>query len=183
MEQREPEQPPPISSAKTNNLRDELHYVIDRRRSARFTLSLAIQCRCIERDLDQTIVGEVVNISSKGLLVKVTEALLPGQMVTAFIDWPAYLDKRILLQLVVEGRIMRRTGDCTAISIEKYEFRTHGIGRVAVKPAAAAATKLALSDQNPTPYSAATGQIASPGKRSPKRATRPAMLPGSISSS
>ena len=78
-------------------------YITDRRRSFRFTLNLTIQCRCVESDLDQTIVGEVVNISSKGMLFKVTEAFLPGQMVTAFIDWPAYLDKRIRLQLVVDG--------------------------------------------------------------------------------
>jgi hypothetical protein len=101
----------------------------DRRRSTRFSLRLALQCRCTDRSFDQTIPGEVVNISSKGLLFKATEALVPGEMVTAFIDWPADLDRRVQLQLVVEGQAVRRTDDCNAIRIERYEFKTRGVTR------------------------------------------------------
>jgi hypothetical protein len=88
----------------------------------------------MESDFNQTILGEVVNISSKGLLFKATEALVLGEKVTAFIDWPAYLDERVQLQLVVEGQVVRSTDDCTAIRIARYEFRTRGATRVAAPP-------------------------------------------------
>ncbi len=71
-------------------------------------------------------VGESVNISRAGLLFTTTEAFLPGQVVKASIDWPVRLDHRVSLTLVVEGPIVRKTGDQAAMRIEKYEFRTRG---------------------------------------------------------
>jgi hypothetical protein len=103
----------------------------DRRRSTRFTLGLAIERRFGNGNLDQTLLGEVVNNSSKGFLIRgIAAALRTGQTVTASIDWPASLDNRVFLQLVVVGRVVRTMHDCTAIDIKTYEFRTRAARRV-----------------------------------------------------
>jgi hypothetical protein len=98
----------------------------DRRVNQRFSLRLAVKCRRIEPHaaLDSIILGESLNISSKGLLFKSSEALLTGQAVEAFIDWPMLLDSHIRLTLVVEGVVVRTTDEYAAVRIDRYEFRT-----------------------------------------------------------
>src|ERR1700728_5500387 len=100
----------------------------DHRRSQRFSLRLAVKCLRTEPPvtLERASIGESVNVSSTGLLFTTTEALLPGQLVKASIDWPARLDHRVRLTLVIEGPIVRKTRDQAAMRIEKYEFRTRG---------------------------------------------------------
>src|ERR1035438_5438846 len=115
VDQKQSEQSPRIRNRK----------MADRRRRTRFKLGLAVECRFAYCNLDRTFLGEVVNISSKGLLIRGTAtALSTGQRVTACIDWPASLDNRVGLQLVAAGRVVRTTHDCTAIGIKTYEFRT-----------------------------------------------------------
>ena len=82
----------------------------------------------MERDFEQAFFCEAVNISSNGLLLRTAETIMPGQIVKSYIDWPARLDNRVNLYLVVEGPFVRRAGDCIAIHIEKYEFRIRGAG-------------------------------------------------------
>lgn len=103
----------------------------DRRTNRRFSLRLAVKCRRIEPRflLDRIIIGESLNISSKGLLFAATEAFAPGQVVEAFIDWPMLLDDHIRLTLVVEGVIVRTSQDRVAMRIEKYEFRTRSTAK------------------------------------------------------
>lgn len=72
------------------------------------------------------LIGESLNISSKGMVFKTTETFEPGQVVEAFIDWPVLLDDCVRLTLFVEGVVVRSTGTQTAMRIEKYEFRTRG---------------------------------------------------------
>jgi hypothetical protein len=102
-----------------NYCEDPLRSRVDRRRSARFTLGLAVQCRSDGRDFDQEVSCEAVNISSNGSLLRTAETFLPGQIVKSYIDWPARLDNRVKLYLVVEGPVIRRAGDCVAIGIER----------------------------------------------------------------
>lgn len=103
--------------------------VNDRRHNKRFSLRLAVRCRRkgYPAALSPTT-SETVNISSKALLFRTAEALLPGQIVEASLDWPARLDNRTPLQLVVEGRVVRTVGDYIAMRIERYEFRTRSAG-------------------------------------------------------
>ena len=125
MDQKQPEQSPRICYPGTNHGQGTIRNMADRRRNARFTLGLAVECRFADGNPDQSLPGEVVNISSKGLLIRGTAtALSTGQTVTACIDWPASLDNRVGLQLVVVGRVVRTTDDCAAIGIKRYEFRT-----------------------------------------------------------
>jgi hypothetical protein len=96
--------------------------------------------------LDRIIVGESLNISSKGLLFIASEAFTAGEVVEAFIDWPMLLDSRIRLTLVVEGVITRTAKDYTAMQIDRYEFKTRSVREhpAAFGPLAACAPQRSL---------------------------------------
>lgn len=126
-------QPPPVAFVGVNDFEDPVRLGQDRRKSARFALGLAVKCRFADQRPDRTLLGEVVNISSKGLLFRANEEVpLSGRKITAFIEWPAHLNNRVNLQLVIEGHVVRQTRDGTAIGIERYEFRTRGAAKAAV---------------------------------------------------
>lgn len=115
---RSPEAPPVRSMPAAGN----------KRSSKRYTLGLALRCRPIEPQLRlaRILIGESLNISSKGLVFTTTETFEPGQVVEAFIDWPMLLDGCVRLTLFVEGVVVRSAGNRTAMRIDKYEFRTRG---------------------------------------------------------
>jgi hypothetical protein len=100
----------------------------DKRSGKRYTLGLTLRCRPIEPEfrLARILIGESLNISSKGLVFTTSETFAPGQAVEAFIDWPVLLDDSVRLTLFVEGVVVRSTAKHTAMRIEKYEFRTRG---------------------------------------------------------
>jgi hypothetical protein len=54
------------------------------------------------------------------------------------LDWPARLENQIPLKLVAEGRIVRNSNGQTAMTIDKYEFRTR---RIVKAPVTETATK------------------------------------------
>jgi hypothetical protein len=68
-------------------------------------------------------VGRTLNISSNGAMIQVPQTLPTGRRIRLFLDWPARLEDRIPLQLVVNGVILRSTAAGTAIAILSYEFR------------------------------------------------------------
>jgi hypothetical protein len=105
---------------------DRLPAIADRRTGLRFSLRLPVKCRPIEprSPPGQVIVGESLNVSSKGLLFSSATAFLPGQVVEAIIDWPIRLGNRVRLSLFVEGVVVRSVGNHTAIRIERHQFRT-----------------------------------------------------------
>jgi hypothetical protein len=46
-----------------------------------------------------------------------------GRQVQLWIDWPALLDARCPLRLVIHGRIVRSTYRGTVVGITRYSFR------------------------------------------------------------
>ena len=63
------------------------------------------------------------DISSGGVFVK-TDRILPlGKQIQLLVDWPALLDQRCPLRLVIVGRILRSDDVGTAIGIIRYDFR------------------------------------------------------------
>jgi DNA-binding NarL/FixJ family response regulator len=104
----------------------------ERRNNARFDCHLAVSYQTLEKPI---ISGqgesETLNISSKGVLFRASEALEPGQLVQVSVDWPARLENQIPLKLVAEGRIVRNVKGVAAMTIEKYEFRTRRISQPA----------------------------------------------------
>jgi hypothetical protein len=107
----------------------------DRRRRLRFSLRMTVKCARIGTRflLDHSIAGEILNISSKGVLFTTSEAFLPGQAVRAVIDWPIRLHNRVRLTLVVEGAVVRSVGRLTAMDIERYQFKTRARGDETIK--------------------------------------------------
>ena len=92
---------------------------LDRRSQRRFPISTHL------RYIVSGVEGEgwTVNISSNGAMIQVPQKLPTRKRIRLFLDWPARLDDRIPLQLVVSGTILRSTAVTTAIAITTYEFR------------------------------------------------------------
>lgn len=73
----------------------------------------------------------IANISRGGVFINAEEKLSEGRPVRLTIDWPAALDGRCPLSLVVFGRVVRRQKKGAAICIERYEFRLRPRSRAA----------------------------------------------------
>jgi DNA-binding response OmpR family regulator len=100
----------------------------ERRNNARFPCRLAISYQTLERPiLSGQGTSETLNISSKGILFTSNEKFEAGQLLQVSLDWPARLENQIPLKLVAEGRIVRNAGGQTAMTIDKYEFRTRRV--------------------------------------------------------
>jgi hypothetical protein len=67
--------------------------------------------------------GETLLISSKELLFTTNESFAVGQCLRVSLDWPAQIENRIPLRIVVSGRILRSGDGQSAMTIDNYEFR------------------------------------------------------------
>ena len=63
------------------------------------------------------------DISSGGVFLKTAVVLPVGKRLQIFIDWPALLDERCPLRLVVSGRVLRSDGSGTAVGIIRYDYK------------------------------------------------------------
>lgn len=88
----------------------------ERRQRSRYSLKLAVRFGSSE--------GTIVNMSSGGVLIASNNQPPVGELVEMRIEWPSLLDRRIPLQLIVLGRILRRGPSRFAAALERYEFRT-----------------------------------------------------------
>ena len=70
--------------------------------------------------------GTTVNMASQGLLVATDRRLPPGASVELAIEWPARLNSRAGLKLVVHGSVLRSEEGKLAVLIRKHEFRLAG---------------------------------------------------------
>jgi DNA-binding NarL/FixJ family response regulator len=134
----------------------------ERRTNARFDCHLAVSYQTLEKPfISGQGESETLNISSKGVLFRASEALEPGQLVQVSVDWPARLENQIPLKLVAEGRIVRNVKGVAAMTIEKYEFRTRRVPAQAAGQGKAAAS----SDGKPSSRSseAAAEESSRPG--------------------
>ncbi len=113
----------------------------ERRTNARFDCHLAVSYQTLEKPfISGQGESETLNISSKGVLFRASEALEPGQLVQVSVDWPARLENQIPLKLVAEGRIVRNIKGVAAMTIEKYEFRTRRVAAQGTAQGKAAAS-------------------------------------------
>lgn len=90
-----------------------------RLRCARYPIALPVQYRVN----GFTRSGITTHISSSGMFIATREVLPVNQSIKVTIDWPAVLDGRCPLGLVVLGRVRRINGRGMEIAIEQYEFR------------------------------------------------------------
>jgi CheY-like chemotaxis protein len=108
----------------------------ERRINTRFSCQMDLTYQTLEPPiLSGKGASETLNIGSKGLLFASNEQLDAGQLVRIVLDWPIRLENQVLLKMVAEGRVVRSDNCQTAMTINKYEFRTR---RSPAKPLPAA---------------------------------------------
>ena len=97
----------------------------ERRASERFPIVRDVRYQVTSgRGEPNSGIGTSVNLSSNGVLFAAPEALVPGNRIVLSISWPARLDGKYALKLVVWGRITRCEETNVAVKIENHEFRT-----------------------------------------------------------
>jgi hypothetical protein len=94
----------------------------ERRAKRRFQIALPIRCKELSGTLE--VVGNVHDISSKGVAFICSEVLTSGTRLELWINWPFPLSETCALQLKGLGHVVRSDALTTAISISRYEFFT-----------------------------------------------------------
>ena len=105
----------------------------ERRSKVRYPLELQVRYRSHDPK-PLSGVGQVLNMSSSGLLVASRHELSVGSLLEVRIEWPSLLEQRIPLQLVAVGQVVRCGPSSFAVLFRRHQFRTM---RVNVQPVAA----------------------------------------------
>jgi hypothetical protein len=104
---------------------DEKHP--DRRHANRFPIARDLTYRALSRREGGTPgEGTTINMSSNGVLFGTSHPLHAGTRVEVAINWPAQLDGKCALNLVMRGRVARSEPGRAAIEVLQHEFRTRG---------------------------------------------------------
>src|SRR5689334_23996706 len=99
----------------------------DRRSKRRYPIELPVQYKIMKNYLVMgTGTGNSIDLSSGGIAFTTTSPLKVGSYLELSISWPVLLNQSCPLKLVASGRIVRTSETCTAISLDRYEFRTSG---------------------------------------------------------
>lgn len=91
----------------------------DRRSAIRFPVSTSLKYEFDGR------IGTAVtlDVSSGGIAFQTDRVLRIGKSIRLIMNWPAALDGRLPLSLVVEGKVLRSTPFSSAVTVSRYEFR------------------------------------------------------------
>lgn len=100
--------------------------LIERRSRVRFPFELRVQFRSLEPGYRLWGTGQLINMSSGGLLVSSEHQMIIGTPVELNIDWPTRLDGRLPLQLIAAGTVTRCDPFRFAIVLERHHFRLAG---------------------------------------------------------
>jgi len=96
-----------------------------RRLARRYPVCVALEYRLIARgDVVETGQGHTVNVSSCGILFESARALPPQMVIQLCLAWPGRPSAPVAVELHVAGRTVRRQDHCTAVAIERHEFRS-----------------------------------------------------------
>jgi hypothetical protein len=91
----------------------------DRRGALRFPLRASVKYELP----DGFGTAVTFNISRSGISLLTTRRLPPASWIRLWIDWPARLNGRLPLHLVVQGMVLRSNASEAAIAFSRYEFR------------------------------------------------------------
>ena len=99
----------------------------DQRIKRRFAIDEELRYKLLSGDrITEAGTGRVQNISSDGICFTTDAVLDYGARVEVSVNWPARLDHVCPMQLIICGRVVRSNARGTAVSMERYEFRTRG---------------------------------------------------------
>jgi hypothetical protein len=100
----------------------------DRRSSRRYYIDLEVRWKLLRgKVLLDSGIGRTVDFSSGGILVETGRKLPVGRKIHLSVSWPVLLHNAALMQLALEGRIVRSDGARIAVQIVQHEFRTAGV--------------------------------------------------------
>ena len=95
----------------------------ERRSNRRYPIHLDLEYRAHH---DRTVVsgrGQIVNVSSLGILFESDSDLPLGMSIELWIDWPVLLNGDVALRLHGKGRIVRAKGNRIAVTIKHFDLR------------------------------------------------------------
>lgn len=99
----------------------------DRRCKRRYPIELPVQYKVMKNYLVMgTGSGSSLDMSSGGISFTASAPLKVGSYLELSISWPVLLNQSCPLKLVASGRVVRSNENRTAISLDRYEFRTSG---------------------------------------------------------
>ena len=99
----------------------------DRRSKRRYPIELPVQYKIMKNYLVLGMgSGNSLDLSSGGIAFTSNEPLKIGSYLELSIGWPVLLNQSCPLKLVASGRVVRSDRNRTAISLDRYEFRTSG---------------------------------------------------------
>ena len=104
---------------------EPLANLTERRTRTRFPIERTVKYSFVgNRNRLERGTGTTVNVSSHGVLFTTEHTLPPGKQLELAINWPAQLNGKCALQLMVWGRVLRCENGRAAIQVLQYEFRT-----------------------------------------------------------
>jgi hypothetical protein len=99
----------------------------ERRASNRFPIERDVRYKVLnKKSNNEAGGGKTINMSSNGILFTTEHVLVPGRSLEVAVNWPAQLNQKTALKLVIRGRVVRLEPGKAAIEIQHYEFRTAG---------------------------------------------------------
>ncbi|MFN3322157.1 MAG: hypothetical protein ACK5AZ_01570 [Bryobacteraceae bacterium] len=99
----------------------------ERRAADRFPIEREVRYKLLSKKYGaEAGEGLTINVSSKGVLFRTSDVLIPGKRLELAISWPAQLNGTCPLKLVARGRVVRYQDGMAAVEIQQYEFRTQG---------------------------------------------------------
>lgn len=100
---------------------------MERRKSRRYPIECPVRFRLLGGGKpSETGQGTTLNMASRGLLVATDQLLPEGASVELAVEWPARLNARTGLRLIIQGSVLRSGEGKLAVLIRKHEFRLAG---------------------------------------------------------
>jgi hypothetical protein len=97
----------------------------ERRADRRYPLTAELDYRMAgDRGQLKTGHGQTIDISRHCVCFSTVEPVPAGMLIELSIAWPARLDGTVALSLLITGTTTRVEGDCVAVRIRRYGFRT-----------------------------------------------------------
>ena len=93
----------------------------DRRAKRRYLIELPVEYR---NGSGTNGLGTSLDLSGKGIAFRTTAPPKVGSYIELSVSWPVLLNETCPLQLVVSGKVLRSDSRCTAMRLDRYEFRT-----------------------------------------------------------
>lgn len=105
---------------------------LDRRGNSRFPVQEEVVYKVLSSKSAPLVGrGRTLNIGSGGILFTTESNLTVGRAVEISVNWPARIGGTCPLKLVALGKVIRSEAGKAAVRIEKYQFKTRGMGGLA----------------------------------------------------